>query len=114
MVGGQSVAEFGSPGSASLLSLTCVRAKDEVHLARAGNAPVAVAISVTTTSGNRPLLSDPALGRAGQVVTALKSRDPLLDALAFSRGRFMVDVAGLPTLYLPSWPEVSRVIEDCR
>ena len=44
----------------------------------------------------------------------LPARDPLLDAMAFSKGRFAVEVAGLPTLYLPSWIEVSRVIEDCR
>jgi hypothetical protein len=25
-----------------------------------------------------------------------------------------VEVAGLPPVYAPSWPEVSRVIEDCR
>lgn len=40
--------------------------------------------------------------------------DPLLDAMALSKGRFAVEVEGLPTLYLPSWAEVSRVIEDCR
>ena len=38
----------------------------------------------------------------------------LLDAMAFSRGRFAIDVNGLPSLYLPAWPEVGRVIEDCR
>jgi hypothetical protein len=71
-------------------------------------------MAVTTTSSTRPLISDPALGSAGQVTAAIKTRDPLLDAMAFSRGRFMIEVAGLPPLYLPSWPEVSRVIEDCR
>ena len=44
----------------------------------------------------------------------LTARDPLLDAMAFSRGRFAVEAAGMATLYVPSWPEVSRVIEDCR
>jgi hypothetical protein len=34
--------------------------------------------------------------------------------MAFSRGRFAIETAGLPTLYVPSWPEVSRVVEDCR
>ena len=38
----------------------------------------------------------------------------LLDAMAFSSGRFAVDLPGRSVLYLPSWPEVSRVIEDCR
>jgi hypothetical protein len=34
--------------------------------------------------------------------------------MAYSRGRFMVETAGLPALYLPSWPEVTRVVDDCQ
>lgn len=51
---------------------------------------------------------------SGDFVVVLSPRDSLLDAIALSRGRFAVEMAGLPTLYLPSWAEVSRVIEDCR
>lgn len=40
--------------------------------------------------------------------------DRLLDAMALSKGRFAVEVPGAPALYLPSWAEVTRVIEDCR
>jgi hypothetical protein len=54
-------------------------------------------------------------GVAGEAIqVTLDARDPLLDAMAFSKGRFAVEVAGLPTLYVPSYPEVTRVIEDCR
>jgi hypothetical protein len=42
------------------------------------------------------------------------AQDPLLDAMAFSKGRFAVESAGLATLYVPPYPEVTRVIEDCR
>lgn len=73
-----------------------------------------VPMQVSTTALTRPLMSDPARGTQGWVVTAVPVRDPLLDAMAFSRGRFALETAGLPTLYLPSWPELSRVIEDCR
>jgi len=38
----------------------------------------------------------------------------LLDAMALARGRFAVEVAGYPALYLPNWAEVARVVEDCR
>ena len=114
MVGGKSVASFGASGAAPLLTVTCEKAAGEVRLARSGSAAARVAMAVTTTSSTRPLVSDPALSLPGQVAATIKSRDPLLDAMAFSRGRFMVEVAGLPPLYLPSWPEVSRVIEDCR
>jgi hypothetical protein len=50
----------------------------------------------------------------GMHAVFLPPAEPLLDAIAFSKGRFAVEVAGLPTLYLPSHAEVSRVIEDCR
>ena len=45
---------------------------------------------------------------------SVPARDPLLDAMAFSRGRFAVEVSGGPTLVVPAYPEVTRVIEDCR
>lgn len=46
--------------------------------------------------------------------TTLDARDPLLDAMALSKGRFAVEVDGTAPLILPSYAEVSRVIEDCR
>ena len=42
------------------------------------------------------------------------ARDPLLDAMALTKGRFALELTGAPTLYLPAWAEVTRVIEDCR
>jgi hypothetical protein len=44
----------------------------------------------------------------------LPANDPALDMLAFSRGRFAIEVAGEASLALPLWSEVARVIEDCR
>jgi hypothetical protein len=38
----------------------------------------------------------------------------MLDKLAYSLGRTMIEASGTPTLILPAWPEVARVIEDCR
>lgn len=45
---------------------------------------------------------------------ALAANDRLLDAMAFSRGRFALQQAGSPPLVLPSWAELGRVVEDCR
>lgn len=50
----------------------------------------------------------------GTLVSQLGARDRLLDAMALSKGRFAIEVQGTTTLYLPSWAEVTRVIEDCR
>ena len=114
LVGGRSVASFGLPGAAPLVTLTCDRANARVLIARQGTASGAVAMALRSTASLRPLASDPLLGAPGMVTAELSARDPALDAVAFSRGRFALETAGLATLYLPSWPELSRVIEDCR
>lgn len=44
----------------------------------------------------------------------LASTDPALDKVAYSRGRIMIETSATERLILPSWPEVARVIEDCR
>ena len=111
---GNSQAAYGVPGAPPLVTLTCDRVSRTMLLARAGEASAMVPMTVRTTSSLRLLSSDPAASRPGWITTRLAPRDPLLDAIAFSRGRFTVEVAGLPALYLPSWPEISRVIEDCR
>jgi hypothetical protein len=48
------------------------------------------------------------------MMSQLGAQDSLLDAMGYSRGRFIVEQAGLPTLVIPAWPEIERVIEDCR
>ncbi|MEJ2457854.1 MAG: hypothetical protein P8Y58_06770 [Novosphingobium sp.] len=90
----------------------CNPARHSVTLLRAmagASAPVPMAIRTSDTQ--RALTALPV---AGGVAVTLSARDPLLDAMAFSRGRFAVEAAGAPPLYGPSWTEVSRVIEDCR
>lgn len=69
---------------------------------------------VRTTSLARTVTVRPLAADAPQATAALDPRDSLLDAIAFSRGRFLVEQAGAPTLVLPAWAEVGRVIEDCR
>ncbi len=46
-------------------------------------------------------------------IARLTARDPILDALAFSRGKFGVAIDGRER-WLPTWPELTRVVEDCR
>lgn len=107
---GRSIARFAG----GALALRCDRASGTVTLLRAGLAESPVPLTVTTTSIARDLAATPQAGPPGALAVALPARDSLLDAMAFSRGRFMVEAAGLPALYVPSWPEVSRVVEDCR
>lgn len=81
-------------------------------LLRSGNvATGSVPITIRAGEMSRVLAGVPV---SGGVAVTLPARDPLLDAMAFSRGRFAVEAAGTAALYIPSWTEVSRVIEDCR
>jgi len=50
----------------------------------------------------------------GRPVISLPSNLSLLDAMALSKGKFAIGAEGMAPLTLPSWAEVSRVIEDCR
>jgi hypothetical protein len=109
-----SAARFGPPGSGPLLTLSCERGQGIVSLLRAGSAVTTVPLTVTTTDGSRGFSAAPAEGLPGNLVVRFGPRDPFLDALVFSRGRIAVQAPGLPPLHLPSWPEIGRVVEDCR
>jgi hypothetical protein len=76
----------------------------------AGNAGAAL-MAISTSAATRNLTAE---GAGGGHIVSLGARDPLLDAMAFSRGRLAVEVAGLPALVLPADPAISRVVEDCR
>jgi hypothetical protein len=56
-----------------------------------------------------PARSDPS-----SLVARLAAGDRLLDAMAYTKGRFAVEAGGMEALYVPAWPEVVRVIDDCR
>ncbi|MGH6659562.1 MAG: hypothetical protein ACREBM_07940, partial [Sphingomicrobium sp.] len=50
----------------------------------------------------------------GLLTAELAAFDKLLDSLAFSRGRIAVGPSNAPALVAPAWPDIVRVIEDCR
>ena len=108
--GGHSVARFAG----GLVILRCDRAAGSVTLERSGTATRQVPMTISSSALTRPVTGTPVAGPPPQIAVTFAARDPLLDAMAFSRGRFAIEAAGLQTLYVPSWPEVSRVIEDCR
>ncbi len=110
MEGSRSVARFGN----DVLVLSCNREAGAVTLIRPGLAQGSVPLTILASSGNRTVTAQAVAGPPPVIALTLPARDSLLDAMAFSRGRFAIETAGLPTLYVPSWPEVSRVIEDCR
>ena len=92
-----SIASYGT-----VIQLRCDRAARTVTIGRPNTGPAA--LTIATDSLTRAL---PPSGR-------LLASDPLLDAIAFSRGRFIVSGGIGPTVAVPSWPEAARSIEDCR
>jgi hypothetical protein len=93
-------------------AMQCWQASGQIRLLLRGSARTAAAIRTETASRAVPMKD--AGSEIPTALATLDARDPLLDAMALSKGRFAVEVEGQPPLYLPSHAEVSRVIEDCR
>lgn len=108
--GGQSIARFAN----GVLVLRCDPAGRTITLQRAGTAQTPVPVTILTSNGNRTLFATPQPGSFPILAVSFAANDRMLDSIAFSRGRFAVETAGLPTLYVPSWAEVGKVVEDCR
>jgi hypothetical protein len=107
-----SEAGFGTSVDQPGFALSCDKARRNVRLARSG-ITTGNSMTVRTSAGTRnfALSIEP---EATGVYASVSANDPFLDNIAFSRGRFTVEVPGMPTLVMPAWPEPARVIEDCR
>ena len=92
-----SVASYGAA-----ITLRCDRATRTMTVTRPGAAPAALTIATSSLTKTLPL--------GGRLL----ANDALLDAMAFSRGRFLVSGGTGPVLAIPAWPEAARSIEDCR
>lgn len=84
-------------------TLRCTRSTRRVSFSRPG-ALASTPIRIATTSSERQL------GPGNSVAF----NDPLLDAIAFSRGRLWISAGGTMPLVLRSGAEPARAIEDCR
>lgn len=105
--GGQSRAQYGL-AMGPVFQFVCGPGRS-VAAIRAGAG--AGALTLRTTTAARTLQAVPtSMGLTAQ----MSANDPLLDAMAFSRGRIAVEAPGTAPLILPAWPELARVIEDCR
>jgi hypothetical protein len=111
-----SVALFGMNGADADFLIRCDRSARKIYVSRKGSfgdgesgrmtlrATTGLQTYAVANNGSTP----PYI--SGEIATS----DPHLDALAFSRGKFLVSVKGGADLVVPSWAEVARVIEDCR
>jgi hypothetical protein len=111
-IGGGSQATFGNSAALPQLVIACARTVRQVTISRPASA-AAPFLSIWTSGQTRtlPASYNPVTGRISATVSAY---DPLLDAIAFSRGRIAIGISGQAPLVVPEWPEPARVIEDCR
>lgn len=109
--GGRTEASFWSPAGTPLARLACLTDSRTVVLSLPESGAARAGVTIRTETAARAFEA-----RRGDrdMSVALAATDPLLDAMALSKGTFAVEAEGLPALYLPSWAEISRVIEDCR
>jgi len=107
-----SIALFGPANANASLTVRCDTTARQVYLSRAGSTPTP--LTIRTSSVTRAVSVQPTGGTPPYVAAALMPNDSLLEAMGFSRGRFVVQQAGLPPLVVPAWAEIERVTEDCR
>lgn len=110
--GGASQASFGPAGQASFI-VRCDRARRQISFWREGTTTGNM-MTVRTSYGARNFPLSVQNQPTASVSAGLSASDRFLDTIAFSRGRFTVEVPGRPMLVIPAWPEPARVVEDCR
>ena len=111
---GETLALFGEGKEAvHLFVLRCDKQTRRIGIARRGTTERQLIMRIRTETQER-ILSASQVPDNRLIAAEVASSDPLLDAMALSRGRFAVEVEGLEPLYIPAWAEVTRVIEDCR
>jgi hypothetical protein len=108
------VALFGQPGTDATFIARCDKAGSQIYLSRSGSIGNGAVMTLRASAGLKAFPALPAGDTPPYAAARLAPRDSQLDAVAYSRGRFVVSVTGLPDLVIPSWPEFNRVIEECR
>jgi hypothetical protein len=109
--GARSYAVYGNANLAALV-IACDRAAKTVSIMRVGSAS---ALTIATSYGEASYPAG-AMVHEGVPMTGVvfNARDPLLDRIGYSRGRFEVTGRGLPPIVAPAWAEPARAVEDCR
>lgn len=108
-----SLALYGPAGANAIVTLRCDTARGRIYLSVAGTGHSGTFL-VRTSSTMKAFEPVQASNEPPYVAAEIMPRDAVLDAIAFSRGRFAIEVGGLSPLAIPNWNEISRVVEDCR
>ncbi|WP_420381965.1 hypothetical protein [Novosphingobium sp.] len=115
-----SEARYGQSGSPPIAILACDRAAGVVRLAltlpyMASEQTGTRSATITTSTSTGTFAAGPqTIGALSTIAVTLPVSNRILDAMAYSRGRFRIEIGAMAPIVLPSWSEVGRVVEDCR
>ncbi len=110
----ETFAIFGNGREEPLAIIRCDLQSKRVGIGRFGSNRGSATLRIRTETRTGTLQAVTRESSRPLVAAEVNARDPLLDALAITKGRFTLETEGMRTLYLPAWAEVTRVIEDCR
>ncbi|WP_336958002.1 hypothetical protein [Sphingobium aquiterrae] len=109
------VALFGTAQGETLATFRCELSTRRIMVSRGGMAAqTGATMSIRTSFGSAQWPAATQAAPVPQVIAARGASDQTLDQIAYSRGRFTIEVPGMTPLVLPPWAEIARVIEDCR
>ncbi len=108
-----SIGLFGASGQNAMVTLRCDTQRRRIYLGRAG-ASTGGRMVVRTSSSMKEFAASPTGATPAYLASEIMPNDPILDAMAFSRGRIAIQVTGEPSIAIPSWAEITRIVEDCR
>ena len=96
-----------------MISFRCDAENRRITLSREASAPSARLV-IRTSSMTKTLAATRSEANSAYLTADIATTDPILDAMAFSRGRVLVEMEGQQPVILPSWAEIARIVEDCR
>lgn len=108
-----SIALFGPTGADAIVTIRCDKQRQRLYLSRAGSGSDA-AMVVRSSSMRKEYRAGNTGATPPYLATEIMPNDPMLDAIASTRGRIAIEVTGLAAIAIPLWSEFPRVIEDCR
>lgn len=108
-----SIAVFGPTGQNAVVSLRCDLQNRRIYVLREATAP-GQRIVIRTSSATKEFAAKPTGATPAYLASEIMPTDAILDAMAFSRGRILLETEGHPPIILPAWAEIARIVEDCR
>jgi len=108
-----SIALFGQAGADALVTLRCDRQRGRIYLARSSSQKAAN-FTLRSSARLKQLAAQTTAGSMPYVAAEIMPDDPIMDALAYSRGRIALETTGELSIALPVWSEIGRIVEDCR